>query len=42
MFGSLIFGFSWGAFGPSSVFIISSIASGVAAVLALTIREQKQ
>ncbi len=42
MFGSLIFGFSWGAFGPSSVFVISSIASGLAAVLALTIREQKQ
>jgi predicted MFS family arabinose efflux permease len=38
MFGSLIFGFSWGAFGPSSVFIISSIASGLAAILALTLK----
>ncbi len=42
MLGSLVFGFSWGAFGPPSVFFITSAAVGLAALLTLTIREQKQ
>ena len=42
MMGSLIFGFSWGSFGPPSVFVITAITTGFAALLALSLREQKQ
>ena len=42
MMGSLIFGFSWGAFGPPSVFVITAAAMGCAALLSLSLREQKQ
>ncbi len=42
MLGSLIFGFSWGAFGPPSVFMITAAATGLAALLTLTLPEGKQ
>jgi MFS family permease len=42
MLGSLIFGFSWGAFGPSSVFVITAAATGLAALLTFTLPEGKQ
>lgn len=42
MLGSLVFGFSWGAFGPPSVFVITAAATGLAALLALTLPEGKQ
>ena len=42
MLGSLIFGFSWGTFGPSSVFVITAAATGLAALLTLTLPEGKQ
>ena len=42
MLGSLIFGFSWGTFGPSSVFVITAAATGLAALLTLTFPEGKQ
>jgi predicted MFS family arabinose efflux permease len=42
MMGSLIFGFSWNTFGPSSIFFITSAAVGLAALLAFGLKEQKQ
>ena len=42
MLGSLIFGFSWGTFGPSSVFVITAAATGLAALLTFTLPEGKQ
>lgn len=42
MVGSLVFGVAWGALGPSSVFTIAAAAAALAAVLALTLPEQKQ
>ena len=42
MMGSLIFGFSWGAFGPPSVFVITAAATGCAALLAMSLGHGKQ
>jgi predicted MFS family arabinose efflux permease len=42
MVGATVFGLTWAIFGPKSIFVISSGTAIVAALLALTIREDKQ
>jgi len=42
MVGATVFGLTWAIFGPKFIFVISSGTAIVAALLALTIREDKQ